>query len=191
MGEKYKEAGYGEWGRKMQTDLSDGVRALLKLGVVDPKRVCIVGLSYGGYAALAGPMMEGDVYRCAASIAGISDLKKQFYENVDGLRIKNSRSLRTDLRYVGAKDLSDPILAERSPALHADKIGVPVLLIHGDNDSVVPFEQSQIMANALKKAGKPYEFVTLKSEDHWLSRADTRLQMLQAVVKFLEANNPP
>lgn len=191
LGEKFKEAGYGEWGRKMQSDLSDGVRALVKLGIVDPRRVCIVGWSYGGYAALAGAMMESDVYRCAASMAGISDLKKAFYENVDGLMIRDNVSLRNDLRYVGAKNLNDPVLAERSPALHADKVSIPVLLIHGDNDSVVPFEQSQIMANALKKAGKPYEFVKLKSEDHWLSKADTRLQMLQAVVKFLETNNPP
>jgi dipeptidyl aminopeptidase/acylaminoacyl peptidase len=124
-------------------------------------------------------------------MAGISDLKRNFYDDVSQRMIRDSRSLRYDLRYVGAKDLNDKILADRSPALHADQIDIPVLLIHGDNDSVVPFEQSEFMANALKKAGKPYEFVRLKSEDHWLSKADTRLQMLQAVVKFLETNNPP
>jgi dipeptidyl aminopeptidase/acylaminoacyl peptidase len=66
-----------------------------------------------------------------------------------------------------------------------------VLLIHGAEDGVVPFEQSEIMARALKRAGKSYELVKLKGEDHWLSRNDTRTQMLQATVKFLETHNPP
>jgi dipeptidyl aminopeptidase/acylaminoacyl peptidase len=75
--------------------------------------------------------------------------------------------------------------------MHADGVKGPILLLHGEDDAVVSIEQSEIMAAALKKANKPYEFVKLKSEDHWLSKADTRLQMLQAVVKFLEKNNPP
>ncbi len=66
-----------------------------------------------------------------------------------------------------------------------------MLLIHGKDDSVVPYEQSELMFNALKKANKQVEFVTLKHEDHWLSRSDTRLQMLQATVDFLLKNNPP
>ena len=82
-------------------------------------------------------------------------------------------------------------LDEMSPASYADKVTVPILLVHGKDDTVVPYQQSQIMADALTKAGKPFEFVTLKAEDHWLSRGATRLQMLQAVVAFLEKNNPP
>jgi dipeptidyl aminopeptidase/acylaminoacyl peptidase len=70
-------------------------------------------------------------------------------------------------------------------------VTIPVLLIHGRDDTVVPFEQSQLMLGALKKAGKPVQFVELKSEDHWLSRSETRQQMLQETVKFLEVNNPP
>jgi dipeptidyl aminopeptidase/acylaminoacyl peptidase len=68
---------------------------------------------------------------------------------------------------------------------------VPILIIQGQDDTVVPYSQSQAMADALKRAGKPYEFITLKSEDHWLSRGETRLQMLQASVAFLQKNNPP
>jgi dipeptidyl aminopeptidase/acylaminoacyl peptidase len=188
---KLHQAGYGEWGRKMQADLSDGVRALVKLELVDPKRVCIVGAGYGGYAALNGVVAESDTYRCAVSIAGISDLKQWLQRRLGNGAIRENSRVRYDLRYFDAERLSDPVLAERSPARHADQVKAPILLIHGDNDSVVPFEQSQLMANALRKAGKPYELVKLKSEDHWLSKADTRLQMLQAVVKFLEVNNPP
>ena len=68
---------------------------------------------------------------------------------------------------------------------------MPVLLIHGKDDTVVPYEQSEEMLNALRRAGKSVELVTLKHEDHWLSRSETRLQMLQASVAFLKANNPP
>ena len=181
-------AGYGEWGRKMQSDLSDGVRALAAKGIIDPKRVCIVGASYGGYAALAGVTLEQGVYRCAVAVAGVSDLHKF----IGGRYVDASRSssVRYWDRFVGARDPSDPVLDQISPAKHADKVSVPVLLIHGRDDTVVPFEQSDRMAAAMKDAGKPVQFVILQSEDHWLSREATRTQMLQATVSFLEANNP-
>jgi dipeptidyl aminopeptidase/acylaminoacyl peptidase len=88
--------------------------------------------------------------------------------------------------------MGDPkALDEISPAQQADKVTIPILIIHGKDDTVVPFAQSQIMVDALRKTSKPVEFVTLKQEDHWLSHGDTRLQMLQSVVAFLEKNNPP
>ncbi len=76
LNSNFLQAGFGEWGRKMQSDLSDGVRYLAHQGIIDPKRVCIVGASYGGYAALAGVTVESGVYRCAVSVAGISDLRR-------------------------------------------------------------------------------------------------------------------
>ena len=189
FGWELEQAGFGEWGRKMQTDLSDGVRALASKGYIDPKRVCIVGGSYGGYAALAGVTLEHGVYRCAVAVAGVSDLRKL----LGGRGADASRSLgvRYWKRFMGARDMDDPVFDELSPVKHADKADAPILLIHGRDDTVVPIEQSQKMADALKAAKKPVEFVILQNEDHWLSREDTRLQMLQATVKFLEANNPP
>jgi dipeptidyl aminopeptidase/acylaminoacyl peptidase len=183
---KFESAGFGEWGRKMQTDLSDGVRYLAGQGVIDPKRVCIVGGSYGGYAALAGVTLESGVYRCAISVAGISDMK----------RFRESAGYTDNLvrrfwdRYLGISKQGDPVLAAVSPIEHLDKLTAPVLLIHGRDDTVVPFIQSDIMARVLKSAGKPVEFVTLKHEDHWLSNGQTRLQMLQASVDFLQKYNP-
>src|SRR5205823_14532419 len=76
FGWDHMAAGFGQWGRKMQTDLSDGVRYLAKQGTIDPARVCIVGASYGGYAALAGATLDAGVYRCAVAVAGLSDLKR-------------------------------------------------------------------------------------------------------------------
>ena len=182
------EAGFGEWGRKMQSDLSDGVRDLAKQGVIDPKRVCIVGASYGGYAALAGVTLDPGVYRCAVSVAGLSDLRRFREWTADH---KVSHAERYWDRFMGVTDKKGASLEEISPIEHIAAVNVPVLLIHGRDDTVVPFEQSDVMYSALKKAGKPVEFVTLKHEDHWLSTGATRLQMLQATVAFLKANNPP
>ncbi len=183
-------AGFGEFGKKMQTDLSDGVRALAAKGVIDPKRVCIVGASYGGYAALAGATLDTGVYRCAVSIAGLSDLRNQI-RYWHRLAQSEDRNERFWDRFLGVSDYDDPKLDAISPIKHVDKVTIPILLIHGRDDTVVPFSQSDDMADALKDAKKPYEFVELKHEDHWLSKSDTRLQMLEATVKFLEANNPP
>lgn len=184
----FLSAGFGQWGRKMQTDLSDGVRFLAKDGVIDPKRVCIVGGSYGGYAALAGAALEPGTYRCAASYAGLSDMRRMvaWSRNQNG-----ATAQRYWLRFMGGASPDDAALAQISPALQADKVQIPVLLMHGRDDTVVPLEQSRIMADALKSAGKPVDFVILEGADHWLSRGDTRLAMLKATVAFLEKNNPP
>jgi dipeptidyl aminopeptidase/acylaminoacyl peptidase len=188
FGRKHLEAGYGEWGRKMQTDLSDGVRHLAAQGVIDPKRVCIVGASYGGYAALAGATLDPGVYRCAASVSGVADPGRL----IAWSRTQNGLSaLKYWSRLMGVDGAHDRDLAAISPVAHAAAASGPILLVHGQDDTVVPYEQSRFMAEALKSAGKPVEFVTLKAEDHWMSRGETRLQMLQAVIAFLEKNNPP
>ena len=183
-----EKAGYGQMGRKMQTDLSDGVRFLAAKGVIDSKRVCIVGASYGGYAALAGATLDRGVYRCAASVSGVSDIARMLEWSKS--REKKGFAAETERfwkQYAG--DLSK--LDEISPAEQADKVTIPILLVHGKDDTVVDYRQSQIMASSLAKEGKPFDFVTLKGEDHWLSRGGTRLEMLKALMAFLEKNNPP
>ena len=181
-------AGYGEFGRKMQTDLSDGVRYLAAQGTIDPKRVCIVGASYGGYAALAGVTLDPGVYRCAVSVAGIGDLARFLRWQVEN---RLATAPRYWDRYLGITGPRDPLVQTISPISHVDAITVPVLLIHGKDDTVVPYEQSEVMRDAMQKAGKPVEFVTLKKEDHWLSGSVTRSQMLEATLDFLRRNNPP
>jgi len=183
---RHVAAGFGEWGRKMQTDLSDGVRYLAEQGIVDPKRVCIVGGSYGGYAALAGVTLEAGVYRCAISVAGISDLKRFLKWTDYRIGHGNSHSQRYWDRFMGASSPNDPALRAISPIEHVSAVTAPVLLIHGRDDTVVPYEQSDVMADALKHAGKSVELVRLKHEDHWLSRSATRQQMLEASVAFLQ-----
>jgi dipeptidyl aminopeptidase/acylaminoacyl peptidase len=94
-------------------------------------------------------------------------------------------------RFWGASGSSDPLLNSLSPVKHVDAVKVPVLLVHGRDDTVVPFEQSQMMFDALKAGKKDVTLITLNKEDHWLSRGETRLQMLDATVAFLRAHNPP
>lgn len=191
FGWDFLSAGFGQWGRKMQTDLSDGVRYLAAQGVIDPKRVCIVGASYGGYAALAGATIDTGVYRCAVDVSGPAELGKFIAWAKSRSGERGAATARYWDRFMGAKDPGDPQLLSISPADLASKVTIPILIIHGKDDTVVPFEQSQLMADALSKAGKPHDFVVLNHEDHWLSRGDTRLQMLQATIDFLEKNNPP
>jgi dipeptidyl aminopeptidase/acylaminoacyl peptidase len=187
----FMAAGFGEWGGKMPSDLSDGVKRLVADGVIDPARVCIVGASYGGYAALAGVAFEPSVYRCAASIAGPTDLKRFLQSTVTAAGSKNNATLRYWDRFMGVNGSGDPRLEKISPALHAEDIKAPVLLIHGRDDTVVPFNQSQLMADAMKKAGRPASLITLKGEDHWMSRSETRMEMITSLVTFLEEHNPP
>jgi len=179
----FRQAGNGQWGRKMQSDISDGLSYIAAEGIVDPKRACIVGASYGGYAALAGVTLQHGLYRCAVSVSGVSDVAK--------MAVNDGRFDRTMKRAIETEIGKHADLTAISPIAFASQADAPVLLIHGTDDIVVPFDQSNDMARALRKAGKPVEFVTLKGEDHWLSRGETRLAMLTAALKFVEAHNPP
>lgn len=184
-GQDFKLAGYGEWGRKMQTDISDGLEALAAKGVIDMDRACIVGASYGGYAALAGVTVQQDIYKCAVAVAPVSDIQAMYNEDVrtsNGARVTKSALLAQ----LGPRDRWDAV----SPRQLADRADAPIMLIHGRDDTVVPYSHSSRMADKLKDYGKPYELVELEGEDHWLSLSATRLKMLEASVKFVEKHNP-
>jgi dipeptidyl aminopeptidase/acylaminoacyl peptidase len=192
FGTAFRNAGFGQWGRKMQTDVSDGLAALAARGIIDPQRACIVGGSYGGYVALAGVTLQRGLYRCAVSVAGVSDLKGMLlHVSVTRGRRQDVAPLRYWHKFMGVENSNSDILDSLSPINLAARADAPILLIHGKDDSVVPFDQSDAMRKALARAGKPVEFVQLEGEDHWLSRSRTRTEMLQAAVAFVERNNPP
>lgn len=184
-GAAFEQAGHGEWGRKMQSDLSDGLAELVKQGIVDPARVAIVGASYGGYAALAGVTLQTGLYRCAVAIAGIGDLQRMVSSEIaasDDPVLE--RALKLEIG--SGRDLKAV-----SPIRFVDRVTVPVMLIHGKDDTVVDYAQSRDMASALRGAGKTVELVTLPGEDHWLSKGATRMAMLGAAVNFVLRHNPP
>lgn len=187
FGRDFEEAGEGEWGGKMQTDLLDGVAALSSEGQVDADRVCIVGASFGGYSALAGAALYPDAYRCAASIAGISDLGQLIIEEARyyGREGEAIDELRRELG-----DVSSARIAAQSPARHVDAVTAPVLLIHGDKDTVVLADQSELMAKRLQSAGKDVEFILLEDENHYLTKTANRVRTLEAVEQFLAKHLP-
>lgn len=188
---EWLQAGLGEWGKKMQSDLADGVRDLAAKGTIDPARVCIVGASYGGYAALAGVTLDTPgLYRCAVSVAGPADLKSMLtWVNARAGNKANGAERYWDT-FMGVSGPDDPKLKAISPIEHVSAIKVPVLLIHGKDDSVVPVAQSEDFYDAMRSADKDVEIVKLSGEDHWLSRSETRQRMLAATIAFLQKNNP-
>ncbi len=115
-GVQFRNAGLGEWGRKMQTDISDGVADLAKKGIVDPKRACIVGGSYGGYAALAGVTVQQGLYRCAVSVAGVADLSDMLIYEHKASASTSSSSIRYWRAFMGATSSSDSRLDAITPS---------------------------------------------------------------------------
>ena len=185
-GQHFVNAGHGEWGRKMQTDLSDGVRYLAAQGLIDPKRVAIFGASYGGYAALAGATLDPGVYTCAVSIAGPSDLKSMVAWEDAKTGNQESSTVLYWRQFMGDPAHWDEI----SPAKQAAKASCPILLIHGTDDTVVSIEQSYEMQSALKAAGKDVQLITYKGQTHWEDTQSSRIAMMQAAVDFVVKHNP-
>ena len=185
FGEAWRNAGYRQWGLLMQDDVSDGVKALVDQGIADPKRVCIVGWSYGGYAALAGAAFTPDLYRCAVSINGVSDLPVMLsYENAHAG--EESDTVAYWKKHIGSS--TDRNVIGRSPSRAAERVSVPVLLLHSTQDTVVPLAQSEIMLRAMNAVKGRVSLVRVAGDDHWLSQTATRLQVLKETENFLKAN---
>ncbi len=186
-GHVFEHQGDGQVGRKMQTDLSDGVRFLGSRGTIDPKRVSIVGTSYGGYAALAGAAFDPGVYNCAVSIAGLSDATKWLEIQRGYLSEIDSPGYAYLLRLLGPEKSLDEI----SPIKHIDKINIPVLIMHGKDDSIVPIAQSTDMAKALKNAEKIVSYFEVEHAEHGATTEASRAEMLHHTLDFVEKYNPP
>lgn len=186
-GRAFAAAGHQQWALRMQDDVTDGVKKLIADGTADPKRVCIVGASYGGYAALAGGAFTPDLYACIVSFAGVSDLPAF----LDGRREEfgNDSSIFAHwVRLIGNPSTQRAKIEAASPAKYAANFKAPVLLIHGAKDDNVPIRQSETMEAALKKAGKPVRFVKLPKEGHNLELAESRITLLKETEAFLASS---
>ncbi|HTU66903.1 MAG TPA: S9 family peptidase [Steroidobacteraceae bacterium] len=184
FGLAFIEKGYREWGRRMQDDVSDGVQMLVERKIVDPKRVCIVGASYGGYAALAGATLTPDLYRCAVSVSGVSDLREML-KSRGRIYGKDSDIYAYWVKQIGDPDADAARIDAVSPALHVDRIKVPILLIHGDKDDTVPYEQSKILKKALDKSGRNTQLITLEDEGHSGFSEDNARLVLTSIESFV------
>jgi dipeptidyl aminopeptidase/acylaminoacyl peptidase len=169
----------------MQDDVTDGVAWLVSEGVADPKRVCIVGGSYGGYVALVAAYKTPDLYRCAASFAGVSDLSRMLKYDRRMMAPKRYRSWRD--RMTGDEERA---IEENSPLRHVDRISMPILLVHGTEDRRVPVSQSDWMTQALRDAGKPVESLRIDGAGHSFEQDDHLAALLRAVEGFVMRHNP-
>ena len=180
-GGEFLQAGFKRWGLEMQDDLTDAAHYAIEQGIADPERICIVGGSYGGYAALMGIVKTPELFRCAVSFAGVSDLR--------ALLTDKRRFLGYELgaeRQLGAWWSDRDRLKATSPVNHAEKIRSPLLIVHGAEDRTVPVEQSRAMVDALKEAGfKHMRYIELPDGDHHLSRQEDRLTFFREMERFL------
>jgi dipeptidyl aminopeptidase/acylaminoacyl peptidase len=186
-GRAFTAAGNRQWGRLMQDDITDGVKALIADGTADPNRICIVGASYGGYAALAGGAFTPDLYKCVVSIAGIGDLP-EFVTDRGREFTTDSWSYKIWVERIGDPRADSTSMKAASPSFNADKFKAPVLLIHGDKDEIVPIEQSRRMDKALRDAGKSVEFITIEDEGHHFAAEESDIRVMKEIDRFVAAN---
>jgi dienelactone hydrolase len=186
FGRAFADAGRGQWGRLMQDDVTDAARHLISAGLADPQRICIVGASYGGYVALTGAATTPDLYRCAISIAGDSDLAESILRTTE----RGTRGREYWVRSIGDPASNREALDAISPRHLASQIRAPVLLIHGEEDDVVEIRQSELMAQAMNPRPR---LVRLREEGHYWDEwtRENRLTVFREVEAFLREHNPP
>ena len=183
FGHDFMTAGFRRWGLEMQDDLTDGVRWLVEQGHADPERICIVGASYGGYAALMGVVKTPALYRCAVSLAGISDLRDFLQDQSHFLGYELGAE-----QMIGKWWRDRERLRQTSPVHHANQIRTPLLIMHGAEDYIVPVSQSRDMVAALKRAGTTPAYVEMPLGDHYLNREEDRIRVFTEMERFLKAH---
>jgi dipeptidyl aminopeptidase/acylaminoacyl peptidase len=184
FGNAHYTAGLGEWGKKMQDDLTDAVNFFAGRGIIDPKRVCIVGSSYGGYAALAGGAFTPDLYKCVVSINGIGDLNDMLAWDKSQHGSKSEIANYMAIQFANG-DVDKNILKTISPEAYAASFSAHVLLIYSANDKRVPPKQSEQMLKALKRQKKSVVSLELKGEDHHMRDGTTRTKALEHTINFV------
>ena len=172
FGYDHLEAGLGAWGTQTHNDITDATRWAIIEGLATEGSICIVGASFGGYAALMGAALEPDLYQCAVAFAPVSSL---------------TRFLKTSRRYANPELLEKAIgtnrraLKSMSPDLLAENFLSPVLLMHGEKDRVVDVVHSRRMADALRAERKSFEYEEFEGGDHHLSRESNRKEALDHI----------
>lgn len=178
-GLEHEVAGFGQWGRRMQDDIADGVRWLVAEGIADPKRVCIYGKGYGGLAAAEGLVRTPALYRCGVAYNGIYDLPKFAYD-VEWYVYSDEVHLR-----MGS---NRDALAGASPVHGVDRLRAPLLVVHGDEGGsnwVWAEGQFEAMIAALEKAKKPHERMKFGKYGQGLRRERDRLRYYARIEAFL------
>lgn len=181
-GEDFQEAGYGEWGTTMQDDLTDATLWAVNQGYADKDRLCIHGVSYGGYAALNAVVREPDLYKCSIPDAGLYEIELQ-WDKADSFKGRPKAKENYKKQSFGSTDKS--VLDARSPALHTDKIKAALLLVHGTEDVRVPIDNAYFLEEQLQKSGKSYEKI-YREDGHGFQKVPYRIELYNKMLAFLD-----
>ena len=181
-GRAFWEAGFKQWGKKMQDDVTDGVKYAVAQGIADPKRICIYGVSYGGYCALAGLAFTPDLYACGVDFVGVSNL----FTFLTTIPPYWKPMLDMFYEMVGNPETDKESLAETSPVMHAHNIRAPLLIAQGAQDPRVNIDESDQMVAALKKHGIAVEYLVKENEGHGFANEENRFEFYEAMEKFLK-----
>lgn len=180
-GKEFGEAGEGEWGAKMQDDLTDATLWAIEKGLADKDRICIHGISYGGYAAMQGVVKEPNLYKCSIPEAGPYEIDLQ-WAKADSFR-NNKKAGENYKRYSFGSE--EGVIRERSPVYHVDKLKAALLIVHGEKDVRVPIDNAYLLEEKLKEAGKEYD--TFYREDgHGFQKVEYRIESFEKILDFLE-----
>ena len=180
----HQKKGDGQFGEGMLHDTVDGVKHLIKAGIVDADKICVTGASYGGYQALALPMIEPEMFKCALSLNGVSDIPKMLEYSAALSGSRESSTVKFWHRIMGMDSGGIERLSKQSPADNPETIKAEIILMHGTDDGTVPIEQAELMAKALKKIGRSDDIILLKKDDHNLSLPQSRKKLLQESEKL-------
>src|SRR5262245_44760135 len=180
-GRKFVEMSFKQWCKAMQDDITDGVRHLIRQGVVDRKRVAIYGGSYGGYATLAGLAFTPELYACGIDYVGVSNL----FTFLNTIPPYWKPQLDMWYEMVGHPEHDKALLEAASPVLHADKIRAPLLIVQGAKDPRVNVDESDQMVAALKKRGVAVEYILKDNEGHGFRNEENRFEFYEAMERFL------
>jgi dipeptidyl aminopeptidase/acylaminoacyl peptidase len=191
-GAAFEQAGWRQWGKAMQDDVTDGVKWLIDNGKVDPDRVCLFGASYGGYATLWGLEKEPTMFRCGVAFLAVSNLELMFDANwSDFMRVDRAGEMTKLL----SRELGDPkdraTLKEYSPVNHADRIQAALLMAYGGTDQRVPIIHGTQMKSAMDDAHKPYEWVVYNEQQHMRFDPVNGADFYRRVDAFLQKNLAP
>lgn len=181
-GRKFKEAGFKQWGKTMQDDITDGVNWLIEEGIADPKRVAIYGISYGGYATLAGLAFTPDLYACGVDVVGPSNI----ITLLEALPPYWEAMRKMMYEMMGDPEADKELLIEASPLFHVDRIKKPLFVAQGAKDPRVPQSEADQIVNALRARGLEVKYMLKENEGHGFRNEENILELYSEVEKFLE-----
>lgn len=179
-GKDFWSKSFKRWGQEMQHDISDGVQYLIDKGIADPKRICIYGGSYGGYATLAGLTFTPDLYACGVSYVGVSNLFT-FLDSIPPYWEPMRERLYT---MIGHPEKDYELLKKASPLFHIDQMKAPLLVAHGAQDPRVKQEEADQIVDSLRERGIDVPYILKENEGHGFSNEENRFILYEAMEEF-------